>query len=159
MGIGASKTVHERMINSMVDAPVNLFYDVTPLGRLLNRLSKDLNIIDESISRNYGSVLAEIMNVGSKVAIVLIFFPILCIIVPILLYLSYRVKEKYLNISRELTRLEAVSRSPILNNFGETISGAKIIRTFKQTQNYREKNYNVLNVNSKIQYSLYAAKA
>mmetsp|Transcript_25672 Transcript_25672/g.4311 ORF Transcript_25672/g.4311 Transcript_25672/m.4311 type:complete len:93 (+) Transcript_25672:409-687(+) len=40
-GIKGAKTIHDLMVNRLTKAPINLFYDVTPIGRVLNRLSKD----------------------------------------------------------------------------------------------------------------------
>ncbi|CAG9332314.1 unnamed protein product [Blepharisma stoltei] len=158
LGIRASKKIHEKMIISFIKAPVNLFYDVTPLGRLLNRLSKDMNIIDEAIARNIGSLIAEICSAVSKLVLIIIYFPITIPLMAPLIYFSNKVKNEFLGIAIELTRLEANSRSPILNHFGETITGAKIIRTFKQKENFLAKNYKLLNQNSRVQYSLGACK-
>lgn len=40
-GIKGARKIHDLMVNSLTKAPINLFYDVTPIGRVLNRLSKD----------------------------------------------------------------------------------------------------------------------
>jgi len=42
----ASKNLHTQMINRTVLAPVNLYFDITPVGRILNKFSKDLNAIE-----------------------------------------------------------------------------------------------------------------
>ena len=39
----AGRIIHEQMIERVVNAPVNLYFDVTPVGRILNKFSKDLN--------------------------------------------------------------------------------------------------------------------
>ena len=46
-GLKVSSVLHNRLIKRVFNAPINLFYDVTPIGKILNRFSKDLAIIDE----------------------------------------------------------------------------------------------------------------
>jgi ABC-type multidrug transport system fused ATPase/permease subunit len=47
MSIKASRTIHNDMINKVMKAPINLFFDVTPVGTIMNRFSKELVVIDE----------------------------------------------------------------------------------------------------------------
>jgi ABC-type multidrug transport system fused ATPase/permease subunit len=42
----AAKILHSQMINKLMKAPINLYFDVTPIGRILNKFSKDLNAIE-----------------------------------------------------------------------------------------------------------------
>ncbi|CAG9327095.1 unnamed protein product [Blepharisma stoltei] len=158
VGNRASRFIHNQMIKSFIRAPVNLFYDVTPLGRILNRLNKDLNSIDELVPRATASIIAQIWQVLSMVFLALIYFPILIMILPFWVYYSLQIKDLYLGAARELTRLEAISNSPILNNFEETLSGAKIIRTFRQTQNFHIKNCRLIDINSRLLYSMSACR-
>lgn len=153
MGINIGKTVHELLLKSFISAPINLFYDVTPLGRVLNRMSKDLTTIDEDIGFEIGSLLSEICSVSASFIMVFIYFPFLAIMVPFLIYPAVKIKELFIITSRELTRLEAISRSPILNNFGETISGAKFIRVYNKIPFFIDKNNLILNTNARIQLS------
>ena len=39
----AGRLIHENMVDKILQAPVNLYFDVTPIGRILNKFSKDLN--------------------------------------------------------------------------------------------------------------------
>ncbi|CAG9327096.1 unnamed protein product [Blepharisma stoltei] len=158
VGISASKFVHHKMIESFIKAPVNLFYDVTPIGRILNRLNKDLNSIDENISGAMAAVIAQTCQVASMVTIGLIYFPIITLLLPFLVYYSLQIKELYLSAARELRRFEAISNSPILNHYAETVSGIKIIRTFQQNENFKQKNYRLINSNSRLLYSQAACK-
>jgi len=45
------------MITRVVNAPINLYYDVTPIGRVLNKFSNDLNDLSQSIGNMYGAEL------------------------------------------------------------------------------------------------------
>ena len=46
-GLKASKGIHNRLIGRVFNAPINLYFDITPVGKILNRFSKDLAVIDE----------------------------------------------------------------------------------------------------------------
>ena len=154
MSIKISYKAHEKLLQSFVRAPINLFYDVTPLGRLLNRLSKDINMIDEEVAFTVGSVLANISNCVGCILMGLIFFPYLMILIPIVFIPARYICRVYLKSSRELTRLESISRSPMLNHFEETLSGAKFIRVFRQTDYFISQNHQKINNNVRISYSL-----
>ena len=52
MALNASRNLHRAMIRSIVAAPARLF-DVTPIGRIVNRLSGDTQILDE-VRESYG---------------------------------------------------------------------------------------------------------
>ncbi|CAG9314353.1 unnamed protein product [Blepharisma stoltei] len=158
LGINASRYIHTKLIEVFVRAPVNLFYDVTPIGRLLNRLSKDLNAIDEMVSKSLSSITNKAFQISSMVIMAAIYFPVISIALPVLFYLSLKIQRLYLGASRELTRLEAISMSPILNHFTETLSGLKIIRTFKQTENFHRKNSKLVDNNIRLLYSIAACK-
>ena len=56
-GLKVSKKLHKELIAYVFRAPINLFYDVTPIGKILNRFSKDLAVIDEQIYFNIGNFL------------------------------------------------------------------------------------------------------
>lgn len=46
----ASKTLHDRMFHSILIAPMR-FFDTNPTGRILNRFSRDMGVIDEILPR------------------------------------------------------------------------------------------------------------
>ena len=58
VGWKAARDIHINMIQALVKAPINTFYDVTPTGRILNRLSKDQADIDSSLIFSFGGTLA-----------------------------------------------------------------------------------------------------
>lgn len=159
LSIKASFAAHERLMKCFLRAPINLFYDITPLGRILNRLSKDLNTIDEELSFSIGTVIAQCCQSLSCVLMSLIFIPYLVVFLPFLILPTKRIGYIYKRASRELTRLESISRSPILNNYKQTLNGVKFVRVFGQIENFIKNNHKLIDMNSRINYSLNACRS
>ena len=154
ISIKASFNSHKQLIKSLILAPINLFYDITPTGRILNRLSKDINVIDEEVGSTWGDCASSIVVCIACTSMGILFFPYLIILIPVIIFPGRMISKIYINISRELTRLESISRSPIVNSFKEALSGSKFIRVFNQAQNFIDQNQEKIDCNTKINYSI-----
>ena len=60
--LGCDRKLHEDMITRVINAPINLYYDVTPIGRVLNKFSSDLGDLSTQLCFTYGSMLAMFYN-------------------------------------------------------------------------------------------------
>ena len=81
--IFASKTLHDKMLESIMRSPMS-FFDTTPLGRILNRFSKDIYTVDESIPRSVRAFLMTFFSVISTLIVIVIATPIfLAVIAPL----------------------------------------------------------------------------
>jgi len=128
------------------------FFDTTPLGRILNRFSKDQNTIDETLPRTFQSYLRTLFQVmGILVVISYSTVGFLIVIIPMgVIY--YYVQRYYLATSRELKRLESVSRSPIYSHFSETLSGINTIKAYQKQKTFITDNEDKLDFNHKAYY-------
>ena len=151
-GIKATRTIFTKMIEALVNAPVNKFYDVTPTGRILNRLSKDQNAIDLQLLFALNASIGQIFQVFSIICLVGYIVPYLLIGIPFAMYLALKIQNFYLASSRELMRLESISRSPIVQNFSETVSGLSTIRAFGLEKLFIHKNEELLNKNTGLYF-------
>ncbi|PWA42410.1 ABC transporter C family member 13 [Artemisia annua] len=129
-GLRAAIHVHNNLLKKLVDAPVS-FFDQTPSGRILNRLSSDLYTIDDSLPFILNILLATFVGLVG-IAIILSFVQVmfLLLILPFW-YIYSKVQFYYRSTSRELRRLDSVSRSPIYASFSEILDGSSTIRAFK----------------------------
>uniref|UniRef100_A0A8C5SIY1 Uncharacterized protein n=1 Tax=Laticauda laticaudata TaxID=8630 RepID=A0A8C5SIY1_LATLA len=59
----------------------------------------------------------------------------------------------YVATSRQLRRLDSVTRSPIYSHFGETVSGLSVIRAFGHQERFLQHNEKIVDVNQKSVYS------
>ena len=142
--IRLGRYLHKDMIIKLVRAPINLFHETIPRGQIFNRLSKDLDALNFSIFSVGDTLVCFLSCVGSFV-LCAIYDLYSIIYMPFVLIVGYFITRFYLKGSRPLTRLEAISRSPILNTISETIPGYASIRAFGKEEVYCKKFYQKIN--------------
>ncbi|KIK17829.1 hypothetical protein PISMIDRAFT_110603 [Pisolithus microcarpus 441] len=125
----SSKYLHDSMLNSVLHAPLS-FFDLTPNGRIMNLFSRDIYVVDQVLGRVMMNLLrTAAMCISILLVITFSFPPFMLIVIP-LTWFYVRVTVYYLATSRELKRLDAVSRSPIFAWFSESLAGLSTIRAF-----------------------------
>ncbi|KAK6263781.1 hypothetical protein SCA6_019215 [Theobroma cacao] len=128
-GLQAAVQVHNTLLNKLINAPVK-FFDQTPGGRILNRFSSDLYTIDDSLPFILNILLANFVGLLG-IAVVLSYVQVLFLLLLLPFWYIYsKLQFFYRSTSRELRRLDSVSRSPIYASFTETLDGSSTIRAF-----------------------------
>lgn len=79
--IRASRTLHHKLIVNILRLPMT-FFDITPLGRIMNRLSKDIYGIDVKIPTSLRSFLAMFFDVLGVLVAVSYATPLFLSVVP-----------------------------------------------------------------------------
>ncbi|XP_021961754.1 multidrug resistance-associated protein 1 isoform X2 [Folsomia candida] len=125
----SSANLHFKMLVRILHAPMS-FFDTTPVGRIVNRFAKDVDVTDSLLPMNVELWLNSSFSVLATLIIISYSTPIfIAVILPVgLLY--YFVQRFFVASSRQLKRIESVTRSPIYSHFSETISGAPTIRAY-----------------------------
>ena len=133
--VRASRVLHELMLSNVLRSPMS-FFDTTPIGRILNRFSRDIETIDNILPSLLRSWINTIFLVVSTIVVISYSTPIfLAVIVPLgILY--YFIQRFYIPTSRQLKRIESTTRSPIYVHFSETVAGASTIRAFGAQQKF-----------------------
>ncbi|KAH9104022.1 hypothetical protein AeMF1_019798 [Aphanomyces euteiches] len=127
LSIKCSMTLHSKLLAKVIQAPVNTFFDITPVGRILNRFSGDLDQVDSQLPF-FGVLFLQFAFQIIAVAIVCaVSSPFILIIYVPMLYLFYKVQAFFNASSGDLKRLESVSRTPVVNLISETNSGLSTI--------------------------------
>jgi len=138
--LSATSKFHKQVIYKLFNAPINLFYDRTPLGRVLNRLSGDLTSMDTDIAGHVDSVIEKFIEVVSNIILAVVFTRWWVVIfIIIFAYGSSKIYKRYVTVIREILRLERISNSPILSSYTEVMSGLSVIRTLKKEKKFLEK--------------------
>ncbi|XP_049393908.1 ABC transporter C family member 13 isoform X2 [Solanum stenotomum] len=129
-GLRAAVKVHDRLLEKLMSAPIS-FFDLNPTGRIINRLSSDLYTIDDSLPFILNILLANFVGLLG-IAVVLSYVQVMFLFLLMPFWYIYRKLQLYYrSTSRELRRLDSVSRSPIYASFTETLDGSSTIRGFK----------------------------
>ncbi|PHH87585.1 hypothetical protein CDD83_8663 [Cordyceps sp. RAO-2017] len=137
--IEASRKLHERMANAIFRSPMS-FFDTTPTGRILNRFSSDIYRVDEVLARTFNMLFVNVAKSGFILVVISVSTPaFIALIIPLSLA-YYWIQRYYLRTSRELKRLDSVSRSPIYAHFQESLGGVTTIRAYRQQQRFELEN-------------------
>lgn len=104
----ASKVLHERMFSCVLKATMR-FFEI-PSGRILNRFSKDMGAMDDSLPK-YMSEFTHLALVMLGVLVVIcIVNPILLVAVAVVALVDFAIIKFYLSSSQDLKRLEGISK-------------------------------------------------
>ncbi|POS85266.1 hypothetical protein EPUL_004100, partial [Erysiphe pulchra] len=133
--ITASWHIHQRLVQSIVRAKFK-FFDVTPIGQMMNRFSKDLEAIDQEVAPVSIGIMSCGLAILVTVSLITFITPGFLIAVVLVSCMYFFVSTFYLKSSRDLKRLESVQRSPLFQHFGETISGITTIRAFRDEKRF-----------------------
>ncbi|KAK0557581.1 hypothetical protein OC846_000369 [Tilletia horrida] len=131
----ASKSLFDRMLWSVVRAKAR-WIDTTPLGRILNRFSKDMEVLDGSLASNLRAFFMTAVDIIGSVAIITWTVPPFLLPAICILAAHYWIARGYLSAGRDLRRLESTLRSPIFSAFGELLQGIAVVRAFGAEQRY-----------------------
>lgn len=149
--IRASVHLFESTLQRVLRNPMS-FFDKTPTGRILNRLSKDTDVIDNTLPSILRSWIACLFGVIATLVVISVSTPeFIAVIVPISV-IYYFVQRFYVASSRQLKRLESVSRSPIYSHFSETVSGAQMIRAYGVQNRFIEESESKVDFNQMCYY-------
>ena len=109
------KLLHNYILNKVLCAPINLFYDVTPIGKILNRFSKDLSVMDSQIMWSIGGFLNNLyMSLGS-LAVACYVVPYTLVAVMLMVLVGFIIFRYMITGWKECYRLDAVTKSPLLS--------------------------------------------
>ncbi|CAH2013757.1 unnamed protein product [Acanthoscelides obtectus] len=126
----ASNRLQNLMVRSIMGA-LMYFHDVTPIGSIINRFSKDLTVIDEQLPfvvYDFLEILFSFCGVVILLACVNLLFLIPVSVIIIIMYLMRKI---YIPIGRNLQRMDVSSRSPMIGYLNASLEGLTTIRAFR----------------------------
>lgn len=114
------------------------YFDKTPVGRLTNRFSKDLETLDQELMNDAEGVLSYVVLCLSIFALIGFATPQFLPIALGVIVVYYFVGGWFVCLVRELNKLDAVTKLPIHSLFSETLSGVATIRAYAAEQRFVE---------------------
>ncbi|EPS73599.1 hypothetical protein M569_01152, partial [Genlisea aurea] len=126
----AAKILHDSMLFSILRAPM-LFFHTNPIGRVINRFARDLGDIDCNVANMTNMFLNQLFQLLSTFALIGIVSTVSLWAIMPLLILFYAAYLYYQSTSREVKRLDSITRSPVYAQFGEALNGLSTIRAYK----------------------------
>lgn len=147
----ASVNLNILSVQRILHAPMS-FMDITPMGRILNRFTKDTDVLDNEIGDQIRFFLFSFCNIIGVLILCVIYLPWFAIAIPFLALIFYSVADFYQASSREIKRLEATQRSLVYNNFNESLNGADTIRAYKNEARFLNKSDDLLDAMDEAYY-------
>ncbi|KAK5134895.1 hypothetical protein LTR08_005985 [Meristemomyces frigidus] len=152
----ASRRIHRQLMESITHAKFR-FFDSTPLGQLMNRFSKDLESVDQEIAPVAVGMVQCAASIVTIVVLISVITPGFLIAAVFISAAYFLIGKFYINSSRDLKRLESVQRSPLYQQFGETLSGMVTIRAYGDERRFIRDNLLRVNTHSRPFIYLWAA--
>ncbi|KNC31638.1 putative multidrug resistance-associated protein lethal(2)03659 [Lucilia cuprina] len=125
----SSTNLHNAMFKGVTRAAM-YFFNTNPSGRILNRFSKDLGQVDEILPGVMMDVIQIFLALLGIVVVLCLVNPWYLLATALLAVIFYFLRSFYLNTSRDVKRLEAITRSPIYSHLGASLNGLSTIRAF-----------------------------
>ncbi|KIJ49226.1 hypothetical protein M422DRAFT_225864 [Sphaerobolus stellatus SS14] len=150
-GLSASLTLFKMALKGVIRSPV-AFYDTTPIGRILSRLSKDQDVMDNQLADTMYQLLATFSNILGTVGLVFYTFPYLGIIFAPLSIIYWACATFYRRSSVEAKRLDSVLRSALYASYSETLTGLSTVRAYREQDRFIRTSEHALDVENRAYY-------
>ncbi|GAA5856368.1 hypothetical protein JCM8547_008708 [Rhodosporidiobolus lusitaniae] len=137
--VKSAQHMHDGMFHAVLRSPM-LFFEQTPIGTILNRFSRDVQVIDDVLARVFGGFFRTLVGVFGMIAVISASAPAFLLVLVPVLFIYKRIQTYYLATSRELKRLDATTKSPIFASFQESLGGVSTIRAYRQAQRFIAEN-------------------
>ncbi|KAJ7216700.1 P-loop containing nucleoside triphosphate hydrolase protein [Mycena rebaudengoi] len=131
--------IHGAELAGVMRSPIS-WITKTPVGKILNRFSQDIQVSDMEFPYAFWNFAANLFNMLGTFVFIAIATPLLVFALPFLLVLGAYFLRFYLATSKQFRRLESASKSPLYTLFGTTVSGLITIRAYRAQEFFRSQN-------------------
>lgn len=121
--------LHDSIFTRVLSAPM-IFFENNPLGRILNRFTKDIGSVDQTLPSTLSELnLTMFQVIGTVITTIAVswYMSLPCLIIAAF---SIPIREYHLRTARQLQRLDSISRSPVFSHISETFVGLTTVRSF-----------------------------
>ncbi|KAG7845209.1 hypothetical protein KL941_003054 [Ogataea angusta] len=147
-GLNVSRKIFKDLLDKLLHARLR-FFDQTPIGRIMNRFSKDIEAIDQELALYAEEFVTYLISCLSTLVVVCAVTPAFFVAGVLILLVYYGVGVLYLELSRDLKRFESITKSPIHQHFSETLVGMTTIRAYGDERRFLKQNFEKIDVNNR----------
>ena len=149
-GTRSARSLFKIMAERILLAPLS-FFETTPLGRILNRFTYDIEVLDHRLTEHMSVFLIAMSWFVAGVCVMTFILPwIILALIPVTM-LYWTLQMHYRKSGADLQRLDAVSRSPLQAMLAEGIDGAATIKVYKQEQKFLRRFHSSTSTNTAAQ--------
>ncbi|XP_060229830.1 cystic fibrosis transmembrane conductance regulator [Meriones unguiculatus] len=145
--ITASKLLHQKMLHSILHAPLSTF-DSMKAGGILNRFSKDIAILDDFLPLTIYDFIQLLFIVFGAIIVVSILQPYIFLATVPGLAAFILLRAYFLNTSQQLKQLESEGRSPIFTHLLTSLKGLWTLRAFGRQPYFETLFHKALNLHT-----------
>ena len=149
----AGRDLHDQALKAVLRSPTR-FFDSTPIGRILNRFSRDVDSVERALPWSFENTVRSTFFAIGSVAVLVGILPAMGLVVAPVIGLFLRVQTLYRSSAREAQRIYSISRSPRFAHFKEVLTGLTVIRGLHKENWATNRFYEILATNQRDFYGL-----
>ncbi|EXX63324.1 P-loop containing nucleoside triphosphate hydrolase protein [Rhizophagus irregularis DAOM 181602=DAOM 197198] len=153
-----SQALHDQTFMKVMRAPMS-YFDITPLGKILNVFAKHQYLVDDVLSDNALQFFSWLPLITGTVIFIIILFPwtgiaavVLSFCIWFLIYVSKDVEERF-------KHMDADSKAPIFSHLSATLEGLASIRVYNAQNRFDDQNIEKINTNNKALFAMMQVKS
>lgn len=139
----ASRILNIKAAENVLHVPME-YMDVTPMGRIINRFTKDTDVLDNEMGDKIAMIVYFFASICGILILCVIYLPWFAIAIPFIVFVFVCCVNFYQASGREIKRVEAVQRSHVYNNFNETLTGMDTIRSYQKGEFFKDRNLHLI---------------
>lgn len=147
----ASRKLHDRAMKRVVFSPMSWF-DTTPIGRIINRFGKDIDVLDNQLSNLVRQCASTVLSILGAAIMVIVFTYYFAIVVVAVFVFAYFFATFYRSSAREFKRVDALLRSTLYSHFAESLTGLTTIRAYRESDRFLHDNYKYMDLQNRAYF-------
>ncbi|XP_024216145.1 multidrug resistance-associated protein 1 [Halyomorpha halys] len=155
--VNAGAMLHSLLLKNIMHSPMS-FFDTTPQGRILNRFSKDIDVLDNTIPYMLKQTFVALAPLLGTIFVISYSTPYFLIVIIPMGFVYYLIQKCYIATSQQLQRIESITVSPIYSHFSESISGSSVIRAYCAQKRFIEESNVKVDINQSSSYAIIVAE-
>ncbi|WFD44005.1 hypothetical protein MPSI1_002670 [Malassezia psittaci] len=147
----ASRRLHDSALKRVIYAPM-WWFDTTPLGRIINRFGKDIDVLDNQLSNLLRQCVSTVMSILGAAAMIIALTYYFSIAIVVVLVIAYIIASFYRSSAREFKRMDAMLRSTLYSHFAESLGGLTTIRAYRGSDRFLQENYDRVDLENRAYF-------